>query len=529
MRESSMKRYACLMLLSAVLFAQNENLAQVGGQIMDMLGRPMAAAQVVYTSLANGKIYRTQTDRNGKFHMIGLMLGDYQVEITGPDGQRIYSGKKPAYAADNQALNIISIDLSLVPTKASLAPFKGPTAEEIQGAAWRDHITEATLRDLTPEQSAENTAIARYNELAPEAQAALRQQNWRQAKELLTRLIAIAPYQWQLYQNLGIIQRNLHQYQDAIQSLEKAIEVAVYDDNIKKVRRKRNATVAQMMIGEGEAYSASGQPEAAANVYRKAAQIDPKPALAYIHLCIAEYQNGSADAAMEACATGIAADPRQPEFYQILAGIEANLERYEDAIRVYEKGARLAAAKMESARSAMRSVTDSASAGKDAVNELTRALAGQMLPAPASASYKSRAGQMLLAEGNAYFQLRKFKQASDLFARAAPLHDYPALAYFNLCATRFDMNNLKAAVESCDLAIAADPQIAEAYYVKAFALLGQAATRSKFKTPEGAVAALQKYLQLAPNGSYAADATNLLQEMDRWHSKPLFPPFQNLT
>jgi tetratricopeptide (TPR) repeat protein len=528
-----MKRYAFLMLLSAVLFAQNENLAQVGGQIMDMLGRPMAAAQVVYTSLANGKIYRTQTDRNGKFHMIGLMLGDYQVEITGLDGQRIYSGKKPAYAADNQALNVISIDLSLVPTKASLAPFKGPTAEEIQGAAWRNTVTEATLRDLTPEQiaelRAENAAIARYNELAPEAQAALKLQNWPEAKELLTQLIAIAPYQWQLYQNLGIIQRNLHQYQDAIQSLEKAIEVAVYDDNIKKDRRKRNATVAQMMIGEGEAYSALGQPEAAANVYRKAAQIDPKPALAYIHLCIAEYQNGNGDAAMEACATGIAADPRQPEFYQILAGIESNLGKYEDAIRVYDKGVRLAVAKMESARTAMRSVTDSASERKDAFNGLTRALAGQMLPAPATASYKSRAGQMLLAEGNAYFQLRKFKQAADLFARAAPLHDYPALAYFNLCATRFDMNDLKAAVESCDLAIAVDPQMAEAYYVKAFALLGQAATRSKFKTPEGAVAALQKYLQLAPDGSYAADANNLLQDMDRWHSRPIFPPFQNLT
>jgi tetratricopeptide (TPR) repeat protein len=528
-----MKRYAVLLLLSAVLFGQNENLAQVGGQIMDMLGRPMASAKVVYTNVANGRIYRTQTDRNGKFHMIGLMLGDYQVEITGPDGQRIYSGKKPAYAADNQALNIISIDLSLVPTKVSLAPFKGPTAEEIQGAAWRNKVTEATLRYLTPEQiaelRAENAAIAKYNELAPEAQAALRLQDWPQAKELLTQLIAIAPYQWQLYQNLGIIQRNLHQYREAIQSLEKGIEVAVYDDSIKKDRQKRNATAAQMMIGEGEAYSALDQPDAAANVYRKAAQIDPKPALAYIHLCIAEYQNGNADAAMEACATAIAADPRRPEFYQILAGIEGNLERYEDAIRVYDKGARLAMAKIESAKTSMQSVADSPNAGKDAVTELTRALAGQMFSATASTSYKSRAGQMLLAEGNAYFQLRKFKQAADLFARAAPLHDYPALAYFNLCATRFDMNDPKAAVEACDRAIAADPQMAEAYYVKAFALLGQAGAHRKFKTPEGAVAALRKYLQLAPDGSYAADASNLLQEIDRGRLRPLVPPFQNLT
>ena len=142
-----------VMIFPVFLFAQNERLAEVKGEVMDMRGRPMAGAQVVYTNVANGKTYRTQTDRGGKFDIIGLIPGDYQVEITDPGGRRIYSGKKPANAVDRQALNVISIDLSLVPTKASLAPFKGPSAAEIQGAAWRN-VTEATQRDLKPEQVA---------------------------------------------------------------------------------------------------------------------------------------------------------------------------------------------------------------------------------------------------------------------------------------------------------------------------------------------------------------------------------------
>jgi hypothetical protein len=37
----------------------------------------------------------------------------------------------------------------------------------------------------------------------------------------------------------------------------------------------------------------------------------------------------------------------------------------------------------------------------------------------------------------------------------------------------------------------------------------------KFTMPQAEVASLQKYLQLAPDGVYAADASNLLQTINR--------------
>ena len=41
------------------------------------------------------------------------------------------------------------------------------------------------------------------------------------------------------------------------------------------------------------------------------------------------------------------------------------------------------------------------------------------------------------------------------------------------------------------------------------------ARHGKFTMPQAEVASLQKYLQLAPDGVYAADASNLLQTINR--------------
>jgi tetratricopeptide (TPR) repeat protein len=500
-------------MLACALFAQNERVAAVRGDVMDMLGRPIVGAEVLYINVDNALAYRTRTDKNGKFDMIGLVPGTYQVEITGPTGKRIYSGRKRAYGADQQALNVIHIDLSIVPTGASLAPFKGPSAEQIQGGSWRK-VDEKSVK-VDPEQLAqlrqENAAIAHYNELAPEAQAAIKVQDWPRAQDLLQQLAGIAPYMWQIYQNLGTIQRNRKLYPDAVTSFEKGIQAVVYDDALKKDRQRLNAVLAQMMIGEGEAYGAWGRLDSAAVEYRQAAKIDPHPALAYIHLCVTEYDTGRAEEALDDCRAGIAADPRRPEFYQILGGIEINLEKYEEAIAVYDKGVRLALNSLQLARDTMSSSVPQYD--EFTVRSLHQAVTRQMVVDESGAIYQSRAGQMLLSEGNAYFQLRRFKQAADLFARAAKLHDYPALAYFNLCVTRFDLGEWKAASDACDRAIANDPQMADAYYAKAASLFGDTARQGKIRAPHEALSALQKYLELDPEGRYSREVQAMLREI----------------
>ncbi|HEY6271828.1 MAG TPA: tetratricopeptide repeat protein [Terriglobales bacterium] len=511
-----MKRLANVLIVTAfacTLFAQNDRVAEVQGQVIDMLGRPVAGGEVVYRNVDIARVYRTRTGKNGKFDIVGVMLGTYQVEITGPTGEHILSTKRSVFDGDQQVLNAIHVDLSIVPTRASLAPFKGPSAQQIEGETWRkvqDHtLTKAEMAELREE----NAAFVHYNEVASEAKAAIKTQEWPRAQELLGQLAAIAPYMWQVYQNLGTIASNRGLYAEAVAAYEKGIQVVEYDDALSKDRQRLNLVRAQMLIGEGEAYGAWGQLDSAANEYRKAAEIDPHPALAYIHLCVAEYNTGHAGAALDDCATGIAADPRHSEFYQILGGIQMNLEKYREAIAIYDKGARLALATLEVVRNSTRS-TVPLPADAYSITAMEQTLTRQMMPeGEGSAFYKSRAGQMLLSEGNAYFQLRKFKQAADLFARAAKLHEYPALAYFNLCATRFDLGEWKAAVEACDRAIAGDSGMADAYYAKAAALFGEGARQGKFKATQEALSALQAYLELDPNGSHSREVQAMLGEI----------------
>lgn len=60
------------------------------------------------------------------------------------------------------------------------------------------------------------------------------------------------------------------------------------------------------------------------------------------------------------------------------------------------------------------------------------------------------------------------------------------------------------AVPECDLAIAAEPDRADLYFVKGMVLYEDAAMyHGKLIVPPAAIAALKKYLILAPNGEHA--------------------------
>jgi tetratricopeptide (TPR) repeat protein len=75
-----------------------------------------------------------------------------------------------------------------------------------------------------------------------------------------------------------------------------------------------------------------------------------------------------------------------------------------------------------------------------------------------------------------------------------------------------------AIVTEADKAIAADPNRPIPYYLKARALVSKATVdpkTQKIVAPDGCAEAYQKYLQLAPNGPFAADAKQVLSEMSQ--------------
>jgi len=114
-------------MILALLLPMQRFLASVSGQILDREGNPMTGAEVVYTNVGTvdrvaeriiegtGKVYKVKTDKNGKFSLVGVEYGVYQIEITAPDGSHVYSGKKHVGdIADTEveAQNVLNVDLS---------------------------------------------------------------------------------------------------------------------------------------------------------------------------------------------------------------------------------------------------------------------------------------------------------------------------------------------------------------------------------------------------------------------------------
>jgi tetratricopeptide (TPR) repeat protein len=117
--------------------------------------------------------------------------------------------------------------------------------------------------------------------------------------------------------------------------------------------------------------------------------------------------------------------------------------------------------------------------------------------------------------GNANLKLKKNDAAITAFSKAAALGVNPAVSYFNLCATMYNIGQPAAkTVTACDKAIAADPKKADAYFVKGSSLYGEGTfEKNKLTVPPGTVEALKQYLVLAPDGPHAQDVKSMLDAL----------------
>ncbi|HYL09622.1 MAG TPA: tetratricopeptide repeat protein [Candidatus Acidoferrales bacterium] len=184
----------------------------------------------------------------------------------------------------------------------------------------------------------------------------------------------------------------------------------------------------------------------------------------------------------------VAADPTEWQFYSALGDAQLNLGQYDQALESYEKGVRAAES---------NTAVDAKNPNTDPVKK------------------KAGVGKMLTNEGNVYLKLHKTDEAVAAYTKAAALDPNPATAYFNLCATLYNTGNMDSAVAACDKAISADPDKADAYFIKGSVLYGNGKIEKdgKYTVPPGTVEALNKYLELAPNGAHVSDVRAMLEAL----------------
>ncbi len=178
----------------------------------------------------------------------------------------------------------------------------------------------------------------------------------------------------------------------------------------------------------------------------------------------------------------ITAEPTRWEYQKALGDMQLNLGQYQEAVDAYEKVIPLA---------------------QNATKNDPKA-------DPAKA--KLSLAQIYTNEGNAYLKLKKNPEAIAAYTKAAELDPNPGTAYFNICATQYNTGNTDGALSACDKAIAADPNKADAYYIKGSLLLASSSAdkEGKVKAAPGTAEALNKYLELSPDGSHANDVKQML-------------------
>ncbi len=116
--------------------------------------------------------------------------------------------------------------------------------------------------------------------------------------------------------------------------------------------------------------------------------------------------------------------------------------------------------------------------------------------------------------GNELLKAGKTDEANAAFDKAAKMDPAAAnTALYNSAVVLLNSGNTDGAIAAFDKLLAVDPSNANAWYYKGICLLGKATLdkSGKIIPPAGTVEALQKSLQLDPNGANAGNAKAALQ------------------
>ncbi|MBZ5522123.1 MAG: tetratricopeptide repeat protein [Acidobacteriia bacterium] len=484
---------SCLIIFFA-LWLQARPLATVSGQILDREGEPLAGVLITYKNVGTfdrdyradpgqrwesprmlegtGRVYKVKSNRKGAFLMIGVDYGVYDIEMTGPDGSHIYSGRKTIVGStEASSQNVLNVDLSLV-TSGPLVP--GSETNLAGGKKTKEQL--ALIHE-------ENVHAVKINRLIVQYQNALAVEDWQGAIDLVKKLIALDANRWQFYQNLGRLQTNLMAYQDAAQSFAQGVEVAQKTLANPSDTDRALTNIGELLMSQADCYERLERIDEAVALYEKAAAVHPRPFMAHYRACSALTNRGKADAAIEECTQAIADDPAQWLPYQTLGGIFTTASKPQDALAVYEKGI---------------------------------AAAQNMLQAkPDAGTTQAGLGQMLNSQGNLLLQLKQYDDAIAAFTKATSVSALPATPYFNLCATYYNLKRGDEAIAACEHAILSDPTMPEAYYIKGAVLFGRGQLEhGRFVAPPGTLESLNQYLRYAASGQYAETVKDMINQLN---------------
>jgi hypothetical protein len=263
-------------------------------------GKPLANVQVVLTNVDTGKVNKTKTDKNGNFAVLGVPYGNYQVDVLGEKGEKLFTEKTGLGTGNTSATNVLNINI----------PAGGMPADNKFGLP--DPATPKLTKEQLAKIKADNDKIAGLNSLIKEAQDARQAQDWPKAENALKQLIAAAPEtsRWDFYMALGEAQTRSNKFEDAAQTYGKGVQIAQSiasgatppdpkNPNSSPAAAKSGAV--RMLTSQGNAYLKLQKADEAIASLKKAVEVEPSSAIGQYNLCGVEFTAQKFDEAKTTC------------------------------------------------------------------------------------------------------------------------------------------------------------------------------------------------------------------------------------
>ena len=283
---------------------------------------------------------------------------------------------------------------------------------------------------------------------------------WREPKTFYERTLHYAPDSARVYNNLGLIYKDMGRTEEAIALYEKAI--------------KMNPQLPQAYNNIGNTYRDTAQKERAIVSYKKAIDIDPKFVEPYNNLCLIYKDQRRYEEAIGVIKKALDIDPNYAESYNNLAGIYCDIGRTEEGIALFKKALEInphiavvygnlglacnAIGRRDEAIRSYKKAIELQPDYADAYNNLGIVYSSIGRKDEAILSYKKAVeinpqyAKGYYNLGLVYGEIGKTEEAIELFKKAIGADPKYALAYNNLAVAYFFRKQYQLSIESCDKA-----------------------------------------------------------------------------
>jgi len=310
-----MRKYFTLPLLLVLamglsaLMAVAQTTGTVKGVCKDSDGKPIVQAEVEWTGLESGHVYKLKTNNKGEYFSLGIVPGKYNVKLS-KDGKELFHINNVAVGLDETELPFdLKKEQTAAAQAAGLTPEQAKAREEAAAKAANETKTVGSLNEKLKAAAAASdagdyaTAINTLNEA----------NQIDSTRDLIWFKLADA-YRMSASKQTDPAEKQKN-YETAAADYQKAIDLRGTSEQAQK-DPENNVKTAAYYNNLADAYQRAHKVDEAIAAYNKAIQLDPAHAAGYLFNEGAVLTNaGKVDEAIVVFDKVIAADPTKAEAY----------------------------------------------------------------------------------------------------------------------------------------------------------------------------------------------------------------------